>query len=527
MRSCSRAVFAFLLALAVGVLVLPGKAKATLSPPDTSHPGYVEFSNSMGTWRIYTSCGSGAGPGYIAWGTHGGRVVIDDTSAGQQDSDGTTGIRVPQGLGKFIYREARAQYKAPLTFSATNSGNTYYVDGRHCAGSGGGYGTADPATDTGVNPDPAYTHQIGGVVPGTDAHGAYYELRYMVTFKDRYIPNFLSVTYVWRFYDDHIGMWSDVIERCSGPTLTTNSKGQFDSNSTVIVDGECSYNPNGANYPHAWIKGPKYTVGIGSWTQANGFPGQLPYSVIRTTGTSSATTLCSYQRTGVMWQRPGDALSDVGIGWACPTTSSVGTCSSTATYCWPTNPTQTARPDPRAWVQFESAANACSPDCFNAVFRAYPPDGNGTYYPPSYGNNEAGITPGQAPVNWVSMGNFVGVDQWAQNEDLEAPQNFTNCSGTQSSPGDYAGKSRLWETVGDKYSSSAPVFQGNNANNWTTKSDPYTFAGNYFFAWRDCINVQDDPLIYRAQEGYDTNYGTYATFAYTTSASTQPPGTNG
>jgi hypothetical protein len=313
-----------------------------------------------------------------------------------------------------------------------------------------------------------------------------------------------------------------VILRCSGPTLSSNT-----STGTVISAGECSYNPTGPNYPHAWIKGPKYTVVIGSWTQSGGFPGQLPYHIIRTLNTAGTTELCSYQRTGVMWQRPGDATSDVGIGWACPTVSSVGSCTSTATYCWPTNPNQTARPDPRAWVQFEPAAGSCAPDCFNAAFRSYPPDENGTYYPPAHGGNEAGVTPGQTAINWVSMGNFVGLDQWAQNMDLQAPQNWTNCNGTQSSPGDYAGKSRLWEAVGDKYSSSQPTFQNNTANNWTTKADPYTFAGQYFFAWRDCINVEDDPLIYRAPEGYDTNYGAYATFAYTTNPSTPPPAING
>jgi hypothetical protein len=507
------------LALGLAALVLPGLAHASLLPPDTSHPGYVQFTNSAGSWRIYTGCGSGAGPGYIAYATHSGKVILDDTNSGQQDinTPGSQDIRVPQGIGKFVYREARAPYKAPL-----NGSNTFLVDGKYCAGPGA-IGVNDGGDPSDPNRAANAPHQIGPIVTtyNTDGTPQSETFRFMVTFRDQYSPRFVTVTYVWRFWDTHIQLWSDVIQRCSGPTLSSNN-----TSGTVISHGECSYNPVGANYPDAWIKGPKYILGLGSYTQGQ-FQGNLPWTRIATRSPSGGA-ICGSTTTGA-----------TGLGFQCPGqsqiyspsdphsaqwTQSQCTVGGVLLFCW------SANPDPRAWVQFQTTSSSCAPDCFNAVVRAYPPDGNGSYYPSSSDLNDpsqAGISPGQSALNWVSRGNYYGMDQWAQNEDLMAAQNFNGpaCSNsTQRTPYEYR-TSRVWEALGDKYSTSAPYYTG--GGNWMTASDPYTFAGYYFFGWRDCINVPDDPLIFRSMEGYDSNYGTYASFSFTTNLNGIPPATNG
>jgi hypothetical protein len=525
-----------LLGLAACVVVAATWASPSFALGYTVNPDYVQFdTSSMGSLRVYTDCSTthNTGPGYIAWWRYGSQQLIDDTASGQQDTQGSTAIRVPQGIGKFVYREARAPFKTALSYANNaNTANTWLVDGSHCAGYTSPWGTST-ASDTGVNPagiDPngdPYTHQIGPVVPTFNPDGSlkYAEMRYMVAFKDRYTPQLLTVTYVWRVWDDHVQMWSDVIENCSGP-----SENNTETKATAVTfDGSCGT-------PDAWIKGPKYIVGLGSYEQ--GSPADLPWSTIATNTTSGAQ-LCSANFAG-----------GTTLGWACPGPTTVApwnqanpdgsqpVTSCPGYFCWPGNP------DGRAWVQFQPGGGCSASYCFNSVFRAYQPDGS-SWYPGTSDSNSsawAGITPSDESNgtvhginNWISSGyngELWGMDQWAQNEQLEGPQSSkatggTTCivdnTATQVTPYDYK-YTRQWEAVGDKYTS--PKLWQPAGGNWGAQTDPYTYAGYYFFAWRDCQGVETDQRDFRAPEGGLSNYGTYATFSLTHDGSL-PPAING
>src|SRR2546423_8776420 len=92
----------------------------------TLGPSYVSFRNQDATWRIYTHCADGVGPGYVAKVPMNGtvRVLLDDTTGARKDVNGDGFYRLYTGLGKLIFLDAVANQNAPIDWRQNNLSDT-------------------------------------------------------------------------------------------------------------------------------------------------------------------------------------------------------------------------------------------------------------------------------------------------------------------------------------------------------------------------------------------------------------------
>jgi hypothetical protein len=485
-RYALRALSLILVVMAVAlVLSTPAPAAPTFtvySLPDSTVPAYVEVTNNDARWTIYLRCvpGHPVGPGYISRAyLSDGRRLVDDTA--EQDwadaSNSDVAIRSPQGIGQMIFHVARAAQNDPLVWvnnvvgamdAFDRLGNTYHLRGRHCAGNPS-YGTNPAAQDPGVNPDTTLTRPMGLPFARTLSDGrVVVEVKVRVAFQEPnfntvrapVVREFLVVNYVWWFYDDAVKMWANTIEPCSGP------------NPFAGTTGTCS--PS-AGMPSAWIKGPKFVTGLGN-------PGGLGFTQLRV-----------YNEDGSPSIGPNVCRTRVG------NPSSPGRCGDP----WRTR-LQFANTDT---VDDSNPRCTSTQRCFEAVFRSYPPDEPGGYYPLTA--DDPGITPGRTDATrWEETSvnpndptqklSWWGMDQWAQNMDLQAFQGAVADCPTEDSP--IKRDSRMWEFAGTKANFDANL--------------DYKFANGGFFAWRDCVGPNTDPALFRAPDGGNRNFGTYAVYGF-------------
>jgi hypothetical protein len=407
-------------------------------------PNYVEFTNNQATWRIYTHCADGVGPGYVAQVRMKvtNRVLLDDTNAGTQDYGGIPrgsdphNIRVPLGLGKFIFRDARATQGTALSYTGnilSSGGNTFVMDERHCAGDpwGSQSNPNPPSQDPGVN------GSLSGPINGTPSYDSINDVGsvdVVTVFQDSQSSDILRVLHRWKVYPNYIKMWADVIEDCSS--------------------GTC---------PNAWIKGPKFVAGL------NGTPDGVKFSQV-TTYNSTGTGVCAADY----------GAPDTNAG-PCPVgTGADGRARAQYNYVSPTHSPAAAGDSPNC---------SSSQRCFNSIFRAYSP-------------SNRNIIPGGTARNWY--GDALSLDGWAYSAQFystEGTAGSGNCT-FQTSTG--AADSRKWEAPGDKTDT--------NGDGLINYADLYSFVAGYFFGWRDCTNVADDPKIFVSYDGVD--YGTYASFSF-------------
>jgi hypothetical protein len=359
---------------------------------------------------VYRTCADNAGPGYVAkMTTKAGHVFFDDSAASQ----------APVGLGKFVFRIARAdQYQA-----LSHPGNTYHMDGKQCAGINA---TSTGAWNAGVNN--GASGLVGG--PGYQASGDFGWLWANVVFQDPY-GNVLRVLYKWRIYGNYLKVWADVVELCNGGP-----------------GGSCGS-------PAAWLKGPKFVAGVNGWPDAAGFTQMTTYD-------DAGGVVCTpqdYNDPGVNSNRPCAAATRSRLQF---------------NYTDPQNPPLTGPPNCFSYQR-----------CFNAIFRSYVPDGT-----------LGSITPDRFADYWTGAG---GLDAWARTADgYPAQGNANTC--TQTAPS----QARQWESGGWKYDA--------NGDGYVTYLDRYSSANGNFFGWRDCVNVEDDPALYRALRV--EQWGTYASFSF-------------
>jgi hypothetical protein len=307
-------VFGVLALLAVAGL-LPSSA---LAVSIDIQPNYTNVTNNDGTWRIYTHCADGVGPGYVAKVTMAnGNVLLDDTNTGTQDNPagGATSIRINLGLGKLIFRDARATQGTALTFTDNNlaaGGNTYVMDQRHCAGVSAGGGYTNP-----VGTDPGVNDSLSGPVDGTPSYDSFTDTAMVdvgTIFQDPQSSDVLRVTQKWRFYPNYVKLWTEVWEDC-----------------------------NATSCPNAWIKGPKFVAGV------NGHPDAASFTQL-TTYNSTGTGVCA-----------ADYSSPAVNAGKCGSSTRART-----QFNYVTNLTLPAT---------VTAAPNCSASqrCFNAIFRGYDP----------------------------------------------------------------------------------------------------------------------------------------------------------
>jgi hypothetical protein len=92
----------------------------------STFPGGVTFRNLDGAWTIYTSCGQGVGPGYVA------RVVRSDGVVVSDDRGRPGGSNTPGngGLGEFGWHGSRR------VGPAFNYDDAWTIDGRTCGSVG-------------------------------------------------------------------------------------------------------------------------------------------------------------------------------------------------------------------------------------------------------------------------------------------------------------------------------------------------------------------------------------------------------
>jgi hypothetical protein len=384
---------------------------------------YVDFTNAEATWRIYTHCADGVGPGYVSRVAmrSNGRLLVDP--AGYQN--------LAPGLGRLVFDGVRAAQYARISYGA--GGNVYVMDGGHCATS---------SSDRGVN------NAASGPLNGTPTiwnNNTLGTLDELVVLQDEQSSALTEILYRWQISEHYVKLWADVVDLCNG---APNAQSQ-----------SCGPTP-------AWLKGPRFVATL------NGHPDAPAFTQVTT--------------------------------WNAATSSPLQVCNSNSS-----NPATGAGPcqqSSRARVQFNYAtptglgnaglgANpACTATqrCFNAIFRNYKPDAACTPC----------ITPGEYLAAQWYMG-VGGLDDWARAASTYQRQGTDSsaCS-AQMNPSD--GSSRSWEGPGYKTET--------NGDGTLDYRDSYYVASGSFWAWRNCINPDDNPSLFVAHTPHQ--WGVYAAFSF-------------
>jgi hypothetical protein len=200
----------------------------------TTTQTYVDVTNNDARWRIYKRCAEGYGPGYVAKAVMtSGQELLNDN----QGSPHSNGSGIYIGLGKFVFRHARAaqgteDLRGPPQLAWDLNGGVCDLRGVN----------ADASDAAGM---PAYD-------PASDSLRA----DFSVQFRDPDQPDLLQIAYKWKFYPSFLKMWAVVTPRCDG------------------------FSCGGAQ--PAWIKGPKFVAGL------NGKPDGVGFSQITTYDASLA-----------------------------------------------------------------------------------------------------------------------------------------------------------------------------------------------------------------------------------------------
>jgi hypothetical protein len=453
--------------VAIGVLAAAaGVFKAASAHADLPQPQvamtwtstYVSFRNQDASWRIYTHCADGVGPGYVARVTMNGtgRVLLDDTNGGRKDVNRDGFYRLYTGLGKLVFLDAVAKQNAPIDWRQNNladtsgTNNVFIMDSRHCAGqvfSAGSalypYGIANPATV-----DPGVNNGASGPLTAPTATNDVGSLDEAVVFQDRQTRQLLKIVYRWRVYAHVVKMWADVSGLCNGKPGATVAP--------------CGPTPS-------WIKGPKFIAGLNGNPDGTGFTRMTVWDGNATT----PTPLCA-----IDYKDPSRGSTKCAAVARSRVQFNYGTRVGTSISA--TDPTNCSDVPLRR--------------CFNASFRSYVPNtAIGAAAPPWYGAS-GGLD------NWAAL---------AGGAETPLQGAGTPCAGQTTpsySPNNPLG-ARQWEIPGEK-------LVDNNGDGLVDYRDQFSFADGYYFGWRDCINPADDPALFQA---YSTStWGTYAAFSFNT-----------